>query len=371
MIKKFFCKENGSITLFVLIAMLFFLFVVFGMFMRSSNSNMAQTSEVDQIKEEYEESVNNIDQIYNETLIENLSSLLKPGDFVNYTYDTVTDGYSLSSTYSGYTSNQTIRQTTDLQWQVLSVNYDGTVDLISKTTTDQEVYLGGVLGYNNGVFLMNDICKQLYSNSSLGIEARSINIEDIENKMNTAGITAKNAYIYAETKYGNTKTYGNVYYPDLYIQENGSGINSTQIKTNGINQSDNGYSNPTTKTSSIANEGLTLTQTFYTLDNLSSYFDDTQVIQMLFTSKSNNYWLASRYANCDSANALFGLYYINPASPSNISGITSFSSDNSNSNAESTYLCPIITLDITQIQPCTGTADGTDTTITHMHQIKE
>ena len=41
MIKNFFRKENGSITLFVLIAMLFFLFVVFGMFMRSSNSNMA------------------------------------------------------------------------------------------------------------------------------------------------------------------------------------------------------------------------------------------------------------------------------------------------------------------------------------------
>ena len=72
MVKTFFSKETGSITLFVLLAMLFFLIVIFSMFMSSSNKYLSQTSEIDKIKEEYEQSVNNIDQIYNETLSENL-----------------------------------------------------------------------------------------------------------------------------------------------------------------------------------------------------------------------------------------------------------------------------------------------------------
>ena len=72
MVKTFFSKETGAITLFVLLAILFFLIVIFSMFMSSSNKYLSQTSEIDKIKEEYEQSVNNIDQIYNETLSENL-----------------------------------------------------------------------------------------------------------------------------------------------------------------------------------------------------------------------------------------------------------------------------------------------------------
>ena len=72
MVKTFFSKETGAITLFVLLAMLFFLIVIFSMFMSSSNKYLSQTSEIDKIKEEYEQSINNIDQIYNETLSENL-----------------------------------------------------------------------------------------------------------------------------------------------------------------------------------------------------------------------------------------------------------------------------------------------------------
>ena len=72
MIKEILKKESGAITLFVLLTMLFFLIVIFSMFMSSSNKYLSQTSEIDKIKEEYEQSVNNIDQIYNETLSENL-----------------------------------------------------------------------------------------------------------------------------------------------------------------------------------------------------------------------------------------------------------------------------------------------------------
>ena len=60
-------NQKGSITLFVLLAMLFFLVVVVNMFMRSSNSNQAQISEYDKLKQEYDEYIENIDNIYTET----------------------------------------------------------------------------------------------------------------------------------------------------------------------------------------------------------------------------------------------------------------------------------------------------------------
>ena len=65
--KKIFKSEKGSITLFVLLAILFFLIVMFSIFINSSNKNMIQSSEIDKIKEEYQESVDNIDQIYDDT----------------------------------------------------------------------------------------------------------------------------------------------------------------------------------------------------------------------------------------------------------------------------------------------------------------
>lgn len=363
-------NEKGSITLFILLSILFFLIVIFSVFMVSSNKKQAQTSEVDKIKQEYEKSINNIDQIYNETLTENLSNLLKIGDYVNYTYDTVSSGYNLPATQSGYDTDQTISQTTNLKWRILSINEDGTVDLISETPTNQEVFFKGALGYNNGVLLMNDICAEQYSNKELEIIARSINLEDIESQMNTTGIAARNSYMsHANIQYGKTQTYGNDanQYPNLYAKENGSGINSTTTKTDGIDLSDNGYSYTTTETSSTAENGLTVTQSYYYMNNASSYFDNNEVYNMIFQT-GNTYWLASRYAHCYSPYAWFGLRYV-------IRDYLDAGPMLGSQGGPSTYthpFRPMVSLNITQILPCTGeTADGADATIAHMHQIKQ
>ena len=56
-------------------------------------------------------------------------SSLKVGDYVSYIPDT-TSAYSIPSTVSGYESEQTIEQE-NLMWQILNINGDGTMDLIS------------------------------------------------------------------------------------------------------------------------------------------------------------------------------------------------------------------------------------------------
>lgn len=47
-------------------------------------------------------------------------------------------------------------------------------------------------GYSNEVKLLNDACKALYSNSTLGATGRSIKIEDIEAVSSHPGASRKN-----------------------------------------------------------------------------------------------------------------------------------------------------------------------------------
>jgi len=73
-------------------------------------------------------------------------------------------------------------ETEDLGWKVLSVNEDGTVNLIANTNTGFEVSLTGINGYTNGVKALNEICSKLYGNLEINgvkvISARNANLED-------------------------------------------------------------------------------------------------------------------------------------------------------------------------------------------------
>lgn len=86
MVEKNLRNEKGSITLFVLLAIVFFLIVIVNMFITSTNKNRIQVSELDKIKEEYGKDIENIDQIYAEELEKAQKTVedLKVGDRVYY-----------------------------------------------------------------------------------------------------------------------------------------------------------------------------------------------------------------------------------------------------------------------------------------------
>ena len=111
------------------------------------------------------------------------------GDVIGYTPSTEynRENYEVASEYSG-TSNQIV-STNNYRWNILSINGDGSLDLISTegVTIDGNngLRLGGALGYNNGVNLLNDICYNLYASKDKNINARSINISDIEKYMSS------------------------------------------------------------------------------------------------------------------------------------------------------------------------------------------
>ena len=236
---------------------------------------------------------------------------LKIGDYVEY-MPTKKENYNLLSSESGTKENQEIKQDTSLMWQIININYnDGSIELVSSRDTNQKVSLEGALGYNNGVLILNDICKTLYSNTKLGISARCINISDIENKMSIEGLLAKDDYVSSyNIKYGETNTYNKyLHYPVLYAQENGSGIGNNEIKQDGIDVNDAFYSEPTTDTIQETNM-LTVKQTLYQMEDIpTNYFKDNTFYNIIFKTEGN-FWLASRTHSSAEEYASFGIRLI-------------------------------------------------------------
>ena len=251
------------------------------------------------------------------------------GDEVAYTYDVVSGGYSLTAAKSGYTSDQTVAQSsTTLKWKIINKDESkGTIDIVSAEPTSNTVYFKGVLGYNNGVYLINDICEKLYSNTAKGIKARSINLEDMEKHLTDAGFTARNAYK-NEVTYGTPKTYtSNKQYPKLYASQIGAGITSTSVTKPDIvktidpyKESSKGYTTPTAETSDTAGDsGLTVTQTYYNIPiNEANYGAAAAIL-----ANSNYFWVASRYVKTNSSDASFGLR----DASTNVDGSSMFNSD--------------------------------------------
>ena len=218
---------------------------------------------------------------------------LKIGDFVEYTPDSA-DAYSVQGAYSGLSSDQSITQE-DLKWQILNINDEGTIDLISKNSTNQTLSLqcGNAVAYNNGVFLLNDICNKLYSNNNLGIVGRSIKREDIEKHLSEEGINNIYNFNSGTNSYGKQRTYYTyIYYPKIYKLENGSGINTTNVKTNGISFSDSYYEEATTDSYARASSSLTGVSTLFRVENNINNYNDNTSYNMI--QNNEDYWIASR-----------------------------------------------------------------------------
>ena len=163
--------------------------------------------------------------------------------------------------------------------------------------------------------------------------------------MNEAGLN----YVYSPSSsnvvYGDTKTYtlsSYRYYPNLYAQENGSGINTTTTKTDGIGQSDSYYTSPTTETYSQAStEGLTVTQTFYNRSMSSSYYKNSTFYSLIH-GVSGYQWLASRFVQIHT-NTPYARFGLRRMYSSRLDGNYLFYS-NTNAGSPYGYLRPVVSL---------------------------
>ena len=251
---------------------------------------------------------------------------LEIGDTVTYTPSGTYkwEAEYCSSTKAIGTEDVTIDSSNDKykisKWKVLDIK-NGKVTLVPEAPTSGTVYLGQAQGYNNGVKLLNDACSNLYGNTSKGIEARSINIEDIENYMTD---DAKNGTNGAYKDNNENATYNTqtsttytIYkkYPTIYAKENRSVINGIQ-NNNGLEKSE--QTNLLGRTDESATDGKL--EASKSIQPYQTYWDkDSSFMQTAFKTANNGknyydllmpkgtstyYWLASRcvYANSGRCN---------------------------------------------------------------------
>ena len=91
------------------------------------------------------------------------------GDYISMTPTKST--YTTDTSKTGYTESQTINPQELNLWRVISINPDGTVDMISEYSSNTSINFSGVLGYANYVGYLNLLSSQ-YENSTYTKGAR-------------------------------------------------------------------------------------------------------------------------------------------------------------------------------------------------------
>ena len=260
-------------------------------------------------------------------------------------------GKYCSTSQSDTTLNSASGQSYNItKWKVLSIE-NGKVELVPTSPTSGTVYLGQAQGYNNGVKLLNDACSSLYGNTSKGITARSLNIDDIEKYMLEAKLTEAHSYTNA-AKYGNqvSSAYtSNKYYPVIYAEEKLSVINGNK-KTTGLGMSeqtrfiektDGGASNGILNASTSIQPYQTywykdnsyMQTAFRTVEGGANYYN-------LLINTSRNYWLASR---CVDTYLSYCYFYMRSVSSGGVNACYMCSSGNG-TGGNSLALFPVVSL---------------------------
>ena len=244
--------------------------------------------------------------------------------------------YNWEAQYSGNDTDQNLSsangQGYDLnEWRVLSIDeMTGKVELVPTTQTTGTVQVYGAQGYNNWVKLLNEACSSLYGNSSKGIEARSMNIEDIEKYMTTEALGEAHEYAngakYGE-QVGSAYSSGNSYYPAIYEKEKLSVINGNK-NTEGIEMSEQeswetgGYKQGSSiqpyQTYWYKNSSF-MSTAFEVAENGTSYYS-----LIMPKGTSSTYWLASRCVNTYSSGCNFNLRFVNGGSVDYVNVVDSY-----------------------------------------------
>lgn len=263
---------------------------------------------------------NSIDSIDIKDNIE-ITNRLLVGDYIDYNPNSEVEEYNLQGIYTGY-KDQIIKRKPS-KYRILNINKDGSLDIISETslTIDKNnnlVTFSGANGYNNAVYLLNDICNTLYG--SFDAKARNLNIEDIEEKLSNKW--NQTLYNNPQAEFG-LKTYEeNTYAPISFMQ--------------GLKKSEDG--NLISENISTKLDSLTINVNYWTHEMEEDNFIDNSYD--LFMNQKYNYWLSSRYINAFESYALFGLSSIN----TNIVGGNLLYSSISNNFTNSNALRPVINL---------------------------
>lgn len=376
-------KNTKGITLVALVVTIVVLLILAGitiMYVMGDNSifKLAQDAKnkTEQAIQNEQEDFNNLKDYIDESLGKvKIPEGLEVGSTVTYNPNGT---YNWQAKYCSSTKTETTDDVTlnsseaDFkisEWKVLSIDETtGKVELVPSSPTTGTVYLGQAQGYNNGVKLLNDACSSLYGNSTKGITARSINIEDIEKYMTQEALIGTNGAHNYESTNGNTK-YGdqvsssytsNKNYPVIYAKEKKAVINGVTPEGATLDLSSTldrfiERSEGTSTTASIgAIKTATSIQPYQTYWDKSATFmktafeeytkkDDTKVkyYDLIMPKRTyTTYWVASRCVTSGSGDCNFCVSGVD------LGGVYAYVlyCSNNNTSGSSLALFPVISL---------------------------
>ena len=223
--KKKSLQEKG-ITLIALVVTIIILLILVGVTLNMALSNNGLFSKSKEATEKYKQAQSDEDEIIRQIATQMYSEYVG-AEVTGYTPTKNKKSYTISTEDSGWDSEQTVSYE-ELTWKIW--DFDGTnLRIISEKPTAEKLKLKGAKGYNNGVYLMNDICKKFYGQydedekMKEGISVSNLKRSDIL-KVSTYNFTEFNRSIGNDKKikYGEEKKYdtNDSYngYPGKYLE---------------------------------------------------------------------------------------------------------------------------------------------------------
>lgn len=312
------------------------------------------------VKDEYGKYVIKVSDIY-DGMIEGtiIPAGLEVGSIVTYT---PSGTYTWEAEYCSSTLEEDVvlDSSTDNykinKWRVFEIDkVNKKVTLVPMQPIQGTVYLGQAQGYNNGVYLLNKACENLYGNTAKGIKARNINIEDIEKKMTEQALQEAHSYVGASVEYGKQEPQAyltmNSKYPTIYAKERLSVINQNKNtsglglseQTSFIKRNDEGAENGqiTTATSiqpylTVWGKNMTNTE-FRKAENGVNYYD-----LIMPKETGTACWIASRGIEGNTSGCGFSIYGVN--NKGRILGSVIYLSDGTGLDSRRA-LFPVVSLD--------------------------
>ena len=335
-------KEKG-ITLIALVVTIIILLILAGvtlnMAMNGDGLFSRARNAADKYKKAQEDEAKLISEIGKEMNSEYVGAKVTWNDFVKKKGE---DAYKVEASKSGAENEQTF-ETEELGWRIW--DYDGTtIRIILDKPTTKKLTLKGTAGYNNGVYLINEICRQCYGQYEAdgetkknGISVANLRRSDIEAVSNydytkykhqpndwqeVIGNHGEETLIY----YGETKKYeDNNQAPAMWSNhdstwtykydkdtQKGIGDKSTEVpwEQEYKSETDTGSGNTTNSTE--------FKQSYYVHDYLNKQeeFKNSEYYDLLFKNGQGQYfekvyWLAGRCVYLFKDNCFFGLHFVN------------------------------------------------------------
>ena len=346
--KKKSLQEKG-ITLIALVVTIIILLILAGVTLNIALSDNGLFSKTKEAADSYKQA-----QISEEGIVKQIATQMYSeyvGLEVSGYTPTGDSNCTIETTTSGYTEPQDFNRE-DMTWKVW--DFDGTTLRIIGEPTETKLYLKGLAGYNNGVWALDHICKELYSNGEEGVDVTTIKRSDIQN---VCTFDYSNSNIGGDDSllFGTAKNYieANSYYPKMWKDNDQYWLYDSKNK-----KEVEGYRWETVGDGKIVDEGennekAVFKKEYYVHDYKKDEFINDKYFDLIFNSNGTQatyqYWLGSRYCGATNNFATFGLEIMSESSnyePGHwIGGNYLFKSNNTERNTDWSVR-PIVSIDV-------------------------